>query len=482
MLLHVSSLPGPYGIGDIGPSAYEWVDWLADAGCRYWQMLPLGPTGYADSPYSSLSSFAGNLNLISPALLAKDGLLAQLEGSAVSERVDYGSVIRQKWEFLQAAHSRLGGELKTEFLEFQGRERDWVEPYSLFMALKSAHGGGSWTSWPSDLRNRESASLSDARRSLVDEIERHAFGQFVFYRQLDALREYATAKGIEIIGDVPLYVASDSVDVWVNPELFAVDPQTGRPLLVAGVPPDMFSAVGQWWGNPLYRWKAHSANDYEWWSSRLAAFLRQADVLRLDHFTGFARYYEIEGDAENAIGGVWREGPGAALFTAAQRRLGGFDLIVEDLGPLGEVVEDLRAQLGYPGMKILQDAFDGPAGNQFLPENYQEDCVVYTGTHDNNTARGRLDGESDAYRSRALSFTGGGPESFAWDLLSRAWDSVAVIAIAPMQDLLGLGSAARMNYPATTEGNWQWRMAEGMATPALGGQLASLNQVTGRTR
>ena len=300
VLLHVSSLPGPHGIGDFGPSAYAWVDWLADAGCRYWQVLPLGSPGYADSPYSSLSSFAGNPNLISPARLADDGLAEPLEGRDRSERVDFGSVVRQKWRLLQTAHSRLNGELEKEFAEFQGRESDWLEPFSLFMALKSTHGGGSWTKWPSDLRNRDSKALSGARSRLKNEMKQHAFGQFTFYRQLEALREYATSRGIEIIGDVPLYVASDSVDVWVNPELFAIEPATGLPSLVAGVPPDMFSAEGQWWGNPLYRWEAHSVDDYEWWSNRLASFLRQADVLRLDHFTGFARYYEIDANAENA--------------------------------------------------------------------------------------------------------------------------------------------------------------------------------------
>jgi len=482
VLLHVSSLPGPYGIGDIGPSAHAWVDWLTDAGCRYWQVLPLGPTGYADSPYSSLSSFAGNPNLISPALLAEDGLLDSLEGEGASARVNYGKVIPQKWNLLQEAHSRLSKDIKKEFLEFQEREDSWLASYTLFMALKSAHGGGSWTSWPTDLRTRQAMSLSDARFRLTDEMEWHAFGQFIFYRQLDALREYAMARGVEIIGDVPLYVASDSADVWVNPELFAVDSASGRPSLVAGVPPDMFSPVGQWWGNPLYRWEAHAADDYAWWSGRLEAFLRQADVLRLDHFTGFARYYEIDGDAENATGGVWRDGPGASLFKAAQRRLGELALIVEDLGPLGYVVEDLRVQLGYPGMKVLQEAFDGRPDNQFLPENYQEDCVVYTGTHDNDTARGRLEGENDEYRRQALAFTDGGHETFAWDLLSRAWESVAVIAIAPMQDLLGLGSEARMNYPGTAEGNWQWRMTEGAATSVLAENLSMLNENTRRSR
>ncbi len=484
VLLHVSSLPGVHGVGDLGPAAYSWVDWLADSGCRYWQVLPLGPTGYADSPYSSLSSFAGNVNLISPDLLVEDGLLTadEIGGKDRTERVDYRRVIRHKWAMVSLAFTRLAGDLEDEFVQFREREAKWLEPYSLFMALKGAHRGGSWTGWSPELRVRDPKKLALARRELADEIARHAMGQFVFYRQLYALREHSTHRRVEIIGDVPLYVASDSVDVWLNPELFTVDMTTGIPDMVAGVPPDMFSETGQWWGNPLYRWEAHQADDFAWWARRLQAFIREADVLRFDHFTGFAKYYAIEGSSDSAAGGVWLEGPGAAFFESIRRRLGDFDIIVEDLGPLGDVVDALRAQFGYPGMKVLQEAFDGDPGNQFLVENYDDDCVVYTGTHDNDTARGRLDGESDRYRQQALSYTGASPESYSWKLISRAWESVAVIAITPMQDLLGLGTDARMNYPSTTEGNWQWRLPDGATTPDLGERLAALNRRTGRSR
>ncbi len=307
-------------------------------------------------------------------------------------------------------------------------------------------------------------------------------GQFVFYRQLDGLREHAAQRRVEIIGDVPLYVASDSVDVWLNPELFTIDMTTVEPTMVAGVPADAFSETAQWWGNPLYRWDAHRADDFAWWARRLESFMRQGDVLRIDHFTGFAKYYEIDGSAESASEGVWRDGPGVAFFESMQRRFGALDIIVEDLGPLGDVVEDLRRQLGYPGMKILQEAFDGDSDNQFLPENYSDDCVVYTGTHDNDTARGRLDSESERYRQQALTYTGASPEAYPWALISRAWESVAVIAIAPMQDLLGLGSESRLNYPSTAEGNWQWRMAEHAATSDLGVKMAELNRKSGRSR
>ena len=483
VLLHVSSLPGPYGIGDLGPAAHAWVDWLADAGCRYWQVLPMGPTGYADSPYSSLSSFAGNINLISPDSLVDDGLLAadEIGEQGNTGRVDYGSVIQQKWAMVGKALSGLTGELLDEFNKFRQNEARWLGPYSLFMALKSAHGGGSWTEWSSELRARDPKTLDVAQGEFADEISRHSMGQFLFYRQLDALRSHATRRRVEIIGDVPLYVASDSVDVWLNPELFTVDMTTGIPEFVAGVPPDMYSETGQWWGNPLYEWAAHRADDFAWWARRLQAFIRHADVLRFDHFTGFARYYAIEGSTDTAAGGVWRDGPGSAFFESVKRRLGDLDIIVEDLGPLGAVVDDLRLEFGYPGMKVLQEAFDGDPGNQFLTEHYEDDCVVYTGTHDNDTARGRLDLENDRYRQQALSYTGASPETYSWELISRAWESVAVIAVTQVQDLLGLGTEARMNYPGTTEGNWQWRLADNVITPAVGERLNALNRRTGRS-
>ena len=484
VLLHVSSLPGPHGIGDLGPAAHTWVDWLADAGCRYWQILPLGPTGYADSPYSSISSSAGNINLISPDLLVVDGLLAEDEvgGDQRTERVDYGRVAQHKWAMVGLSLSRLSGDLEDEFTRFRNSEAEWLEPYTLFMALRDAHGGGSWTGWSPELRARDPETLDVARRELADEIDRHAMGQFVFYRQLDALREHAAQRRVEIIGDVPLYVAADSVDVWLNPELFTIDMKTGMPTMVAGVPPDMFSDTGQLWGNPLYRWDVHGADDFAWWGRRLEAFIRQTDVLRIDHFTGFARYYVIDGSAETAAAGVWRDGPGAAFFESMERRFGDLDIIVEDIGPLGDVVEDLRLQFGYPGMRVLQDAFDGDPGNESLPENFGDDSVVYTGTHDNDTARGRLDSESDQYRQQALSYTQVSPETYPWALISRAWESVAVIAITPMQDLLGLSNEARMNYPSTIEGNWQWRMADDAASSDLAGKLADLNRRTGRSR
>jgi 4-alpha-glucanotransferase len=483
VLLHVTSLPGPYGIGDLGSAATAWVDWVAQAGCRYWQLLPLGPTGYADSPYASFSSFAGNPYLVSPDLLVADGLLEPDDigtpgfGSAA---VDYGQIIPWKIKLLDVAYTRLSGSLHTEFVAFRNDEADWLDDFSLFMAIKEDGGNGPWADWPAELRHRDEDTLNAARERLASAVERHAFRQFIFFRQWQGVREHAAAQGVEIIGDIPLYAAHDSADVWAHPELFAIDPETSRPTLVAGVPPDMFSDTGQLWGNPLYHWATHAADGYAWWVDRLAAAFRQVDVLRIDHFTGFARYYAVPGADTTAEHGVWHDGPGAAVFEAAHRSLGDLAIIAEDLGPLGEEVEELRRRLGFPGMKVLQEAFDGDPANMFHPDNYAEDFIVYTGTHDSDTSRGRFDTADDVYRRRVLEYTGDTADTYPWGLVEAAWASVAEIAVAPMQDLLGLGTEARMNFPSTIGGNWQWRMAEGAATPELAARLASLNERTGR--
>lgn len=482
VLLHVTSLPGPYGIGDLGPAAHSWIDWLADAGCRYWQILPLGPTGFGDSPYSSFSSAAGNPNLISPESLVAEGLVDSDEVVEVGEasRVDYDAVHASKSKLLQIAFGRLDGGLRNEFEEFSEKEEAWLGPYALFMALKARAGGEAWSSWPIEIRKREPDAIADARERLGEEVDRHAFGQFIFYRQLESLRRHASERDVEIIGDVPLYVAPDSVDVWVEPGLFTMDLETGKPTYVSGVPPDMFSDTGQWWGTPLYAWDAHAADGYAWWANRLRHFFRQADVLRLDHFTGLARYYEIDGRAENALHGVWREGPGLDFFEAMERALGPRRFIVEDLGPLGRPVESLRIELGYPGMMIAQEAFERVRWSKLYPSRYPRNCVAYTGTHDNDTAKGRFEDESPTYRRRALAYSGDDERSYPSGLIERLWESAAVITVAPLQDLLRLGSAARMNVPATTEGNWQWRAETGAASSELADRLAVLNERTGR--
>lgn len=477
VLLHVTSLPGPYGIGDLGPSAYQWIDWLAETGTRFWQILPLGPTGYGDSPYSSPSSHAGNTDLISPELLVGEGLLPRSDLRPVGDlaHVDYPAVREYKTALLRIAFGNLTGQLHSEYGEFAERESHWAEPLGLYMALKEAHGGTAWTDWPEPLRQREPDALAAARTDLASEVAFHMFTQFLFHRQLHALRQRAAQRGVEIIGDVPLYVAPDSVDVWLDPELFTVG-ASGRPTHVAGVPPDMFSASGQRWGNPLYRWEAHRRTGFTWWAGRLRTFFSQSDVLRIDHFTGLVTYYDIEATNPTAMEGVWREGPGRAFFAEVEKAIGPLRVIVEDLGPAGQVVEDLRVELGYPGMEVLQELFveKGPYGE------IDEHRVVYTGTHDNDTALGRFEAETPSYRRRASKYVGQDVESFAEGLVQAAWASPGVIAIAPMQDLLGLGSEARMNYPSTPTGNWGWRMTPGSASPRLGIYLSELNQRYGR--
>ena len=477
VLMHVTSLPGPYGIGDLGPTSHRWVDWLASSGTRYWQLLPLGPSGFGNSPYSSFSSHAGSVDLISPEGLVSEGLLRAEELHSVGEEghVDYGAVRKHKSHWLEKALSRLTGDLANEFAAYREAQGHWLDSYSLFMALKHAHGGGSWTGWPLDLKRRDSDALQEAGSRLDAEVDVHAFGQFLFYRQLDALRSHAAERGVEIIGDVPLYVAPDSVDVWLNPELFTLGVD-GEPSLVAGVPPDMFSDTGQRWGNPLYRWDRHAEQGYAWWAERLRAFFSQANVLRIDHFTGLVTYYEIDASIPTAMDGVWRPGPGSAFFEAVESRLGPLQIIVEDMGPAGQVVEDLRVELGYPGMEILQEAFG--AGQPVGP--IAADRVVYTGTHDNNTAKGRLNGETPAYRDDALAYSGDSVDTYPDGLIERVWQSDGVIAVVPLQDLLGLGSEGRMNYPGTTEGNWEWRVMPGAITPLLAEQLAQRNQRNNR--
>jgi 4-alpha-glucanotransferase len=476
VLLHVTSLPGAYGIGDLGPAAHVWIDWLARSGTTYWQMLPLGPTGFGDSPYSSFSSHAGNVDLISPEALVNDGFLTDVPTPVGEEdRVDYAAVRVAKREMLEEAFSALSAPRREEFRAFQTSERAWLGPFALYMALKEAHNGEPWTSWPESLRVRDAGALDEAAARHSKEMDFHAFGQFVFHLQLEALRAHARSSDVEIVGDVPFYVASDSVDVWLHPELFTLG-HSGEPSHVAGVPPDMFSEEGQRWGNPLYQWGMHAADGYAWWADRLRAFLRHADVLRIDHFTGFATYWEIEASEPTAVEGRWRKGPGARLFRAIEQELGVIPIIVEDLGPAGQIVEDLRLELGYPGMMLMQELFthDGP----YPPIG--EDRVAYTGTHDNDTALGRYESETEPYRRRALQYTGVDEEGYAWGLVEAAWSSPAVVSVAPMQDLLGLGSEARMNLPSTTSGNWQWRMPPGSATSELSHDLAELNVRTDR--
>ena len=485
VLLHPTSLPGRYGIGDLGPQAYRFVDFLSKAGCRLWQTLPLGSTGYGDSPYQSFSAFAGNPYLISPDLLLEENFLhpndLMEDLDFPSDRVDYGRVISWKLNLLERAFTRFeseGGLACRDFDIFCAKNADWLEDYALFMAIKESHGGGSWAGWSAPLRHRDKAALTEARESLKHAISRFTFYQFIFFRQWDKLHAYANEHGVRIIGDIPIFVAYDSADVWGNPDLFYLDDE-GMPTLVAGVPPDYFSPTGQLWGNPLYRWDVHKARGYKWWLARFRAILQMVDIVRLDHFRGFAGYWEIPAGSLTAEEGRWVPGPGADFFDALRADLGDLPIIAEDLGEITPDVIELRDQFNLPGMKILQFAFTGPE-NPFLPHYYPQNCVAYTGTHDNDTARGWYESASEHERDFARRYLSVDGSDIAWDLIRAVWASKALFALAPMQDLLSLGSEARMNYPSRATGNWDWRMREDALSDELRGKLRELNSETGR--
>jgi 4-alpha-glucanotransferase len=488
ILLHPTSLPGPFGIGDIGPGAVRWLEWVAAAGCRYWQTLPLGTTGYADSPYQSFSANAGNPNLISPELLVEDGLVTsdQLEDHPDFDdaSVDFGSVIPWKTALLDEAYDRFRDSrmprLRRAHDDFVGRSRAWLDDYSLFMAVKEAHGSGPWWEWPKELRLGDQAALERSREVLAESVDRHTFRQFLFFRQWNMLRGRARELDVEIIGDIPIFVAMDSVDVWSRPELFHLD-DNRRPVVVAGVPPDLFSETGQLWGNPLYDWAVHSAEGYAWWIDRLQSMRDLVDVIRIDHFRGFVDYWEIPAGSPTAETGRWVDGPGRSFFDAVADALEDLPIIAEDLGELHEAVPALRDELGLPGMKILQFAYDGDPANDFLPERYPENCVAYTGTHDNQTVLGWYRSASREQRRQARRHLRTRGSRISRAMVEAVWESRANLAMAPLQDILGLDDAARMNTPATVDGNWRWRCPDGLVTDDLATWLRNLNRSSGRS-
>jgi 4-alpha-glucanotransferase len=488
ILLHPTSLPGPYGIGDLGPQAYRFVDWLVSTRCNLWQVLPLGPTGYGDSPYQCFSAFAGNPYLISFDALIEDGLLTQADFAAMPDfnesRVDYGMLIPWKLDLLQKAFSRYLSDtekLREEFEQFRAENASWLNDYALFMSLKEANGGGAWSGWDESLRKREPSTLERAHKEYAQSILRYSFYQFLFFRQWNKLRAYANERGIKIIGDIPIFIAYDSADAWAHRDLFFLG-EDSLPTVVAGVPPDYFSATGQLWGNPLYRWDVHKNSRYVWWLERFRSVLKFVDVVRLDHFRGFAGYYEIPYGAPTAETGQWVTGPGKDFFTVVSRELGAskastLPIIAEDLGVITPDVVKLREQFHLPGMKILQFGFTGP-DNPFLPHNYvTNNCVAYTGTHDNDTALGWFASAPEGERKFALRYLHSGGTDFAWDLIRNVWSSVAVYAVTPMQDALRLGTEARMNYPSRLGGNWEWRMQEEDLSGELAARLRELNEL-----
>lgn len=484
ILLHPTSLPGPFGIGDLGPEAHGWIDFLADVRCSLWQVLPLGPTGYGDSPYQSFSAFAGNPYLVSPALLLEENLLHSddLVDRPVfpEDHVEFGPVISWKLGVLDRAFNRFqhhaSPQLQSEYAGFQAAQSVWLEDFALFMAIKEAHGGAPWHTWEPPLRERNTQALEAARHQHAAAIQRQTFRQFLFFRQWAGLLEHAHRQGILIIGDVPIFVAHDSADVWAHPELFHLDEQ-GNPTVVAGVPPDYFSPTGQLWGNPLYRWEILAESGYDWWQARLSAVLQLVDIIRLDHFRGFAGYWEVPAGETTAEKGRWVPGPGADFFTHIQTGLEELPLIAEDLGEITPDVIELRDQFNLPGMKILQFAFASNPNDKFLPHNYPRNCVVYTGTHDNDTTLGWFESAPTSERDFCLRYLGRDGSDIAWDMIRAIWSSVAVFALAPMQDFLNLGTEARMNFPGRPSGNWSWRMPSGAISRSLRDGLKDFNYV-----
>ena len=483
ILLHPTSLPGPYGIGDLGPAAYHWVDFLSESGCKLWQVLPLGPTGYGDSPYQCFSAFAGNPYLISPDLLLRDQLLLPEDLEDLPEfpagSVDFGEIFSWKPALLDLAYLHFeqgdSDKLRGEFSTFCNENASWLDEYALFMALKDTHGGAGWGTWESGTRLRNPEALSSARNNLAGEISRQAFRQWLFFRQWQAVKDYANQKGVKIIGDIPIFVAYDSADAWSNPDLFYFN-NTGKPTVVAGVPPDYFSPTGQLWGNPLYRWDVHKADGYQWWIKRFGAILGMVDIVRLDHFRGFAGYWEVPGNAKTAERGRWVPGPGADFLIAIKSAFGDLPILAEDLGEITPDVIELRDSFQLAGMKILQFGFSGP-DNPFLPHHHTENCVVYTGSHDNDTAVGWYSSAPEKEREFYRRYLGRNGEDFAGDLIRTAWNSVAVFAIAPLQDFLRLGTDARMNFPGKETGNWMWRMPENALSNELKQWLLDLNHL-----
>jgi 4-alpha-glucanotransferase len=467
-------LPGRFGIGDIGPAAYGWVEWLACAKQSWWQILPLVPTGAGDSPYQGFSAFAGNTLLLSPEILVMENLLTtdDLDDVGLPDGpVDYGAVIRLKGDLLARTWERFQNgaglaQLRGQFEDFRAREASWLDDFALFLALKHEQGNGWWFDWPEDLRLRQPAALEAARRRLRDVIGREQFGQFLFFRQWQALKDYAHDRGVRLIGDLPIFVAGDSVDVWAHPEMFQLDAQR-RPRVIAGVPPDYFSATGQLWGNPHYDWAVVKDADYAWWVARLRATLAQVDLVRLDHFRGFAAAWEVPVSSPTAEIGRWAPGPGAELFEKLGAAVGQLPLIAEDLGVITPDVAALRRRFGLPGMRIVQFAFGRMAEERFLPHNYDRNTVVYTGTHDNDTTLGWYAALGPGAVRDVRNYIPSMEANIAWDLMRTAWASVADLAVAPLQDLLGLGTEARMNYPGQAEGNWRWRFTQDALTEAL---------------
>mgnify|MGYP000881820131 FL=1 len=489
ILFHPTSLPGKYGIGTLGKEAYAFIDFLKKSRQKLWQIFPLGPTGYGDSPYQSFSSFAGNPYLIDFDLLIEAHLLSEEDLRDVffgdnEEYIDYGAIYNQKYPLLRRAYENFKSsdnhEMRENLEHFKRENASWLNDYSLYISLKNHFNGLPWNEWAHDIKNREHGAMEHYRNELADDIEYHNFIQFLFFKQWGDVKRYANENGIKIIGDIPIFVAADSSDAWANPEIFLFDEER-KPVKVAGVPPDYFSATGQLWGNPLYNWQKLKETNYSWWVERVRANLSTCDIIRIDHFRGFEAYWAVPYGDDTAINGQWEPGPGIDLFNAIKSQLGELPIIAEDLGLMTQGVIDLREATGFPGMKILGFAFDSGEENDYLPHTYTKNCVVYTGTHDNDTLIGWFQKAKEEDRQFARDYLNSrSDDEIHWDAIRGAWSSVANMAISPVQDFLGLGSEARINTPGVAAGNWQWRLKHGVLTDELAERIAKLTKVYSR--
>ena len=485
ILLAVSSLPSPYGIGTLGKAACEFIDFLAAAGQKYWQMLPVGPISYGDSPYQSFSAFAGNPYYIDPDMLIAEGLLTAGEAAAPfwggdPGRVDYGAVYESRFDLLEKAFDRGWDRDSGAVAEYASKNAAWLNDYALFMALKRHFGMKAWTEWPADIRMRQPDAVAHWRQELDRDVRFFIYLQYLFQKQWDALKAYAVQKGVGLIGDLPIYVAMDSADVWASPKNFQLDGDN-VPTAVAGVPPDAFTADGQLWGNPLYDWERMQADGFSWWERRMRSTLERFDVARIDHFRGLESYWAVPYGDATAINGKWVPGPGAAFIQMLRDKFPGCNIIAEDLGFTTPEVQALLDLSGFPGMKILQFAFDHRETSNYLPHCYGENCICYTGTHDNTTVRGWLAEAHPADVSKARAYLGlSEAEGYDWGILRGGMGSVARLFVAQMQDYLELGPEARMNVPGIPDGNWQWRMLPGQASPALARRIRNLTVLFGR--
>lgn len=489
VLLHPTSLPSRFGIGELGIEAYRFIDFLVESSQQLWQVLPLGPTGYGNSPYASFSALAGNPLLISLEQLQEQGLLTEEDFATLPEfpndYVDFEKVIKTKIPLLQKAYENFKTTAspiqQKDFTAFCELKADWLDDYALFMAIREAHDGASWHKWERNIAKSRPDILDQWREKLQTEILFHKYLQFEFFRQWTKLKQYAHAEGIQIIGDIPIYVAHDSADVWSHPDIFCLDEETGEPSLMAGVPPDYFSETGQLWGNPVYKWDKLQQDDFAWWVQRFESLLEYVDIIRIDHFRGFEAYWAVKQGETTAMHGEWIEAPGMEFFQVLNDKLGKLPIMAEDLGIITPEVNALRDGFEFPGMKILHFAFGGGPDNPYLPFVYPRNCVVYTGTHDNNTTIGWFNQISDWEKANVLRYLGSlSSDGIHWDLIRLALATVANQAIIPMQDILGLGEEAQMNFPGKAEGNWGWRYQPGAITEEIRDRFKSLTYTYGR--